>query len=112
VRDKYQKFTYFMNFFKMKYFNDQFEEMRKRYRERELELVFIKKLVILKQEMLIRLSNSIVQLQLADMSIVLMAGSSPLHRFYISKAGEESAYPTEDIDVVTDQQILKKLKRF
>lgn len=33
VRDKYQKFTYFLHYFKTRYFNDQFEEMRKRYRE-------------------------------------------------------------------------------
>lgn len=33
VKDKYLKFTHFMNYFKMKYFNDQFEDMRKRYRD-------------------------------------------------------------------------------
>jgi hypothetical protein len=32
VKRKYEKFTYFLSFFKMKYFNDQFEQMRKRYR--------------------------------------------------------------------------------
>lgn len=34
IQAKYDKFKHFLCLFKMKYFNDQFEQMRKRYRER------------------------------------------------------------------------------
>lgn len=59
-----------------------------------------------------RLSNGIVQLQLADMSMVFVAESLPTHHFYVSKHGEEAAYPTDDLGAIKDRHVLQRLKRF
>lgn len=35
-----------------------------------------------------RLSNSVIELQLKDMTLVFMVGNLPSHRFYIGRHGE------------------------
>lgn len=43
---------------------------------------------MLGDELLLRLSNSIIELQLKDMSLVFMAASIQSHRFYVDRHGE------------------------
>ncbi len=47
VTAKYNKFSSFVSYFKMKYYNDHFDQMRKRYKNNDLELIMVKKLLIL-----------------------------------------------------------------
>lgn len=76
--------------------------MRKRYRERELELVFIKKILVLKEDLIMRLSNGIIQMQLRDRSSVFTITSAPNQRYICSKIGEESVVLTEEVEKIKD----------
>lgn len=76
------------------------------------DVIFIKKYGMLEDEQLTRLSNGAVQMFFKDLSSLVYYLNDDRCLFYITKRGDEESYEYEDIEIIPNLRLQKKMKKF
>lgn len=76
------------------------------------DILYIKKYGLLEDEQLTRLSNGVVQMLFKDLSSLILYLPDDKCLFYVGKRGEEESYEYDDVEMVPNLRLQKKMKKF